>query len=146
MVQVKITRAESGATQIDITAEKSSTLMTLQRDQMQLHRTLDDAGVSTIGRTITFHAAPATQAASGDAGMSFGGTGFGGSPAGGQQGQASRTNTGTADSDGSAGGDKSGFSGRESNGYASGRRPMVSPEIAARTGGGSYRTGLDITA
>ncbi|MDQ2765284.1 MAG: flagellar hook-length control protein FliK, partial [Pseudomonadota bacterium] len=44
MVQLKIAREISGATQIEITADNPTTLLALQRDQPQLHRTLDEAG------------------------------------------------------------------------------------------------------
>jgi flagellar hook-length control protein FliK len=141
VVQVKITRAESGATQIDITAEKSSTLVTLQRDQMQLHRTLDEAGVSAVGRIVTFHTAPAAQLASGGSNMNFDG-----SPPSGHQGQNNRSSSNTGDTDGSTGGDRGNSSEREANGYPSGRRPAILPEIAATASGRSYRSGLDITA
>jgi flagellar hook-length control protein FliK len=61
-VQIRIARALSGATQVEITAEKSATLLTLQRDQPQLHRTLDEAGIPTAGRAVTFHVAHPAQA------------------------------------------------------------------------------------
>ena len=150
MVQVRITRAGSGATQIDITAEKTSTLLALQRDQPQLHRTLDEAGISAIGRTITIHAAPAAQVASGDSAAGLGaghpgGQQAGGQQAGGQPGQGGRGNSGSADADG-GGGDRGGFSGREANGYASGRRTGAASELVAANANIGSRAALDITA
>ena len=61
MVQVRIARAVSGTTQIEITADEPATLLALQRDQPQLHRTLDEAGIPAAGRTVTFHVAQAAQ-------------------------------------------------------------------------------------
>ena len=61
MVQVRIERATSGLTQIDITADKPETLLALQRDQPALHRTLDQAGVPSAGRTISFQRSSTTR-------------------------------------------------------------------------------------
>ncbi|MEA2737990.1 MAG: flagellar hook-length control protein FliK, partial [Acetobacteraceae bacterium] len=73
LVEVKIARDASGSTQIEITAEKSSTLLAIQRDQPQLHRTLDEAGIPATGRTVTFHALPPAQAAANSNGSGFSG-------------------------------------------------------------------------
>jgi chemotaxis protein MotD len=59
-VQVKIDRPSDAAARVEITVEKQETLTLLLRDQPQLQRALDQAGVPTDGRTVTFHiAAPA---------------------------------------------------------------------------------------
>ena len=58
VVQVQIGRSDTGAAHVEITAEKADTLQALLRDQPQLHRALDDAGVPAAGRAVTFHAAP----------------------------------------------------------------------------------------
>jgi Flagellar hook-length control protein FliK len=60
MLQVRIERAATGMTQIDITADNPETLQALQRDQSALHRTLDDPGIHATGRTVTFHAVEPT--------------------------------------------------------------------------------------
>jgi hypothetical protein len=143
MVQVRIAHAVSGATQIEITADNPATLLALQRDQPQLHRTLDDAGIPGAGRNVTFHAAQAAQAAVSNSSGSWGGH------ASGQQGSAHRTSAGTTEADGSAGGGRGSYPGRERNSYSTGRRSTAAPaapdaNVTAR--GKSYRIGLDITA
>jgi flagellar hook-length control protein FliK len=143
MVQVKIERALSGTTQIDITADNPATLLAMQRDQPQLHRTLDEAGIPAAGRTVTFHTAQAAQASANS---------NSGSPAGhnaNQQNTPSRTNSGTTDADGSAGGGGRGsYLAREQrNTYPTGRRPAAPPAPAGtKAAAQSYRVGLDITA
>jgi hypothetical protein len=139
MVQVRIAQAASGTTQIDITAENPATLLALQRDQPQLHRTLDEAGISAAGRTVSFHVAEAAQGS----GSNASGSGHGS----GQQGSASRNSAGTTDADGSAGGGRGSYRTREP--YPAGRRPGAIPAPAgssAVTASQSYRIGLDITA
>jgi flagellar hook-length control protein FliK len=142
MVQVKIERALSGATQIDITADNPATLLALQRDQPQLHRTLDDAGIPAAGRTVTFHTAQVAQAAASSAS---------GSPAGhnaNQQGSPNRTSTNTTDADGSSSGGRGSYLGRERNTYPTSRRsaPLPTPPGAKAATVQAYRIGLDITA
>jgi hypothetical protein len=141
MVQVRIATAVSGTTQIEITADNPATLLTLQRDQLQLHRTLDEAGIPAAGRTVTFHVAPAEQAAaSGGSGAS---AGHGNS----QQGSNGRTQAGTTDADGSAG--RGSHPARERSTYPTSRRPSTPPAAAGANqtpAGTSNRIGLDITA
>jgi flagellar hook-length control protein FliK len=144
MVQVRIARAVSGATQIEISADNPVTLLALQRDQPQLHRTLDDAGIPAAGRTVTFHIAQAEQAAA-----SGHGPGSPGGHAGGQQGSASRSNAGSTNADGSAGGGRGSYPARERNTYSTSRRSTGASATSggsARTAGKTYRIGLDITA
>jgi hypothetical protein len=43
---------------VDITVEKTETLTLLLRDQPELQRVLDQAGVPPEGRSVTFHVAP----------------------------------------------------------------------------------------
>ncbi|WP_158928410.1 flagellar hook-length control protein FliK, partial [Acidisphaera sp. S103] len=141
MVQVRIAQAPSGTTQIDITADNPVTLLALQRDQPQLHRTLDDAGIAAAGRTVTFHVAQPAQAAAGGNGS--------GSPAANsnsQQGSAGRTGAGMTDADGSAGGGRGNYPARERTAYPTTRRSDVRPATIGATSGKSYRIGLDITA
>lgn len=139
MVQVRIARAVSGETQIEITAEKTDTLLALERDQPQLHRTLDEAGIPAAGRTMTFHAAqPAPASASSN------GSGSGSS----QQGSATRGTAGNTDLGGSSGG-RASYPARKPNTYSSGRQSIGSIESAnanLATATKSYRVGLDITA
>jgi hypothetical protein len=140
MVQVRIAQAASGTTQIEITADNPATLLALQRDQPQLHHTLDDAGIPAAGRTITFHAAEVAQTTSS---ANASGTGHGDS----QQSPAGRNSAGSTDAD--AGGGRGSYAAREQNTYPANRRPGPSPETAgatAATTARSYRIGLDITA
>jgi flagellar hook-length control protein FliK len=142
MVQVRIAQAASGTTQIEITADNPATLLALQRDQPQLHHTLDDAGIPAAGRIITFHAAEVTQTT---ASANASGTGHGDS----QQSPAGRNSAGSADADGSAAGGRGSYPARERNTYPAGRRSDAPPETAGAavaTAGKSYRIGLDITA
>jgi flagellar hook-length control protein FliK len=141
MVQVRIAQAAPGATQIEITATNPATLLALQRDQPQLHRTLDDAGIAAAGRTVTFHVAQPAQAAAGGNGS--------GSPSGhgsSHQGSAGRTGAGTTDANGSAGGGRGSYSARERTAYPTGRRSEAQPAGGSAAVGTSYRIGLDITA
>ena len=144
MVQVRIAQVASGAMQVDITADNPATLLALQRDQPQLHRALDDAGIAAAGRTVTFHVAQPAQAVAGvNTPASANGHGTG------QQGSAGRTNTGTTDADGSAGGGRGSYAARERIAYPTSRRsgaPAAATGTTGRAAGTSYRIGLDITA
>ena len=144
MVQVRIAHAASGETRIEITAEKADTLLTLERDQPQLHHTLDQAGIPAAARIVTFHIAqPAQTSASGDGS---------GSPAS-QPGFANRGTFGNAGAGGSPGGGSgdggSGLAARGAGNYYRRRRSGGTTEIMdldAATAAKSYRIGLDITA
>jgi hypothetical protein len=54
-VQIRIDRSPDAAARVDITVEKTETLTLLLRDQPQLQRALDQAGVPPEGRSVTFH-------------------------------------------------------------------------------------------
>ncbi len=138
MVQVRIERAVSGLTQIEISADKPETLQTLQRDQAALHHTLDQAGVPAAGRTITFHGVPLTSASSGSLGSGH---------AGGQDGPFGRQSGAGADAGTSSGGGKGSY-GREASRWSGGRpeTPASVPGAAAASGQRTLRSGLDITA
>ncbi len=144
MVQVRIERARSGLTQIDITADKPETLLALQRDQPALHRTLDQAGVPSVGRTISFHAVPHAPASPDGGSAGSGNNGGQHAPSSGRASYAS------ADADGSSGGGgRGGHFAREGNRWQSARQQTAGSEenradapAAKRT----YRAGLDITA
>jgi flagellar hook-length control protein FliK len=56
-VQVRIDRLPEAPARVEITVEKAETLTLLLRDQPQLQRALDQAGVPAEGRSITFHVA-----------------------------------------------------------------------------------------
>jgi flagellar hook-length control protein FliK len=143
MVQVRIAQAASGVTKVDITADNPATLLALQRDQPQLHRALDDAGIAAAGRTVTFHVAQPAQAANANAPVAANGHGTS------QQGSAGRANAGTTNADGSAGGGRGNHAARERTAYPTSRRAGTPAPAIGTTGGAartSYRIGLDITA
>ncbi len=54
-VQVKIDRSPDAPARVEIIVEKPETLNMLLRDQAQLQRALDQAGVPAEGRNVTFH-------------------------------------------------------------------------------------------
>jgi hypothetical protein len=56
-VQIRIERPPEAAARVEITVEKPETLTLLLRDQPQLQRALDQAGVPAEGRSVTFHVA-----------------------------------------------------------------------------------------
>jgi hypothetical protein len=62
-VQVRIDRPQEAPARVEITVEKQETLTLLLRDQPQLQRALDQAGVPPEGRSVTFHVAPVDQPA-----------------------------------------------------------------------------------
>jgi hypothetical protein len=142
MVQVRIERATSGLTQIDITADRPETLLALQHDQPALHRALDQAGVPSAGRTISFHAVPPAPASSGgDAAPGH---------SGGQHAPAARPNYPGADADGSGGGGgRGGYFAREANRWQNARQQAAGREENGAHAPADKRTrraGLDITA
>jgi flagellar hook-length control protein FliK len=66
-VQVRIDRPTDAPARVEITVEKAETLTLLLRDQTQLQRALDQAGVPTEGRSVTFHIASPEPAPRGEA-------------------------------------------------------------------------------
>jgi len=58
-VQVHIERAPDGPAKVELVVERPDTLLMLLRDQPQLHRALDLAGVPAADRTLQFQLAPA---------------------------------------------------------------------------------------
>jgi hypothetical protein len=95
-VQIRIDRPTDAPAQVDITVQRPETLTLLLRDQPQLQRALDLAGVPADGRSLTMHvAAPESTATSGGAtsGAAGGadpgpGGGNGAGPGSGGQGQS----------------------------------------------------------
>jgi hypothetical protein len=66
-VQVSIDRSPDASARVQITVEKAETLTLLLRDQTQLQRALDQAGVPVEGRSVTFHIASPEPAPRSDA-------------------------------------------------------------------------------
>jgi flagellar hook-length control protein FliK len=85
-VQIRIERTSDAPAKVDVTVERSDTLTLLLRDQSQLQRTLDQAGVPPEGRTLSFHLvdpAPRTDASGFANGSQSSGSQGSGSQAGG---------------------------------------------------------------
>lgn len=57
-VQVRIERPAEGPARVELVVERADTLLLLLRDQPQLQRALDLAGVPSADRTLQFHLAP----------------------------------------------------------------------------------------
>jgi flagellar hook-length control protein FliK len=104
-VQVRIDRPSEASARVEITVEKAETLTLLLRDQPQLQRALDQAGVPAEGRSVTFHVAspdpaphsdPSTTPAPGVAAGGPGGDGSHGAARNG--GHSGRQHAGTPDS------------------------------------------------
>jgi flagellar hook-length control protein FliK len=133
VVQVQIGRSETGAAHVEITAEKADTMQALLRDQPQLHRALDDAGVPAAGRTVTFHTAPVpTAAAAGNGSNSM---------------SQNQSGTGTMNGNSPNGSGKGGYGGSEPGSDPGGRRQTrSSAEKMAAAGTISFRVGIDIVA
>jgi flagellar hook-length control protein FliK len=76
-VQIRIDRPSDAPARVDITVERAETLTLLLRDQPQLQRALDQAGVPPDGRSVTFHVATPEAGPRYDGGPPAGGTGTG---------------------------------------------------------------------
>jgi len=61
-VQIRVDRPPEAPAHVDITVDRPETLTLLLRDQPQLQRALDQAGVPPEGRSVTFHV-PTTEPA-----------------------------------------------------------------------------------
>lgn len=64
-VEVRIERIPGGPARVDLVVERPDTLLLLLRDEPQLHRALDLAGIPTAERTLQFHLAPPNASAAG---------------------------------------------------------------------------------
>jgi flagellar hook-length control protein FliK len=153
-VEIRIDHTSEGSAHVAIMVERPETLRLLLRDQPNLQRALDQAGVPSEGRSLSFQATPPEPAlarafttdgmTAGPGGSETGGSGFGGSGFGG---------SGLGES--GLGG--SGPGGSEPEGSRQGQRG--DPDGDQRRDGGTeagldherarmrwFRTGLDITA
>lgn len=142
MVQVRIDKSSAGSIRIEVTAEKSDTLKTLQRDQPQLHHLLDAAGFSTTDRVISFHIAHPPSATDS---RSEPGAGSDASAGG------SKAPAGNADANSNGGDGGGGPTGRQSNNRSHPDRQRfasvsVPSEMAVDANVRLYRIVLDITA
>jgi hypothetical protein len=97
-VQIQIDRPSDAPARVEITVQRPETLTLLLRDQPQLQRALDQAGVPPDGRSLTFHVSPPTGSSGNGAGGpgSFAGSGGGAdsSGSGGQNAQAEMDDAG----------------------------------------------------
>ena len=91
-VQVRIDRGADGTSTVHVAAEKPDTLRLLIADQDALHRTLNGAGVSQEGRTLSFSLSTANTESNASPDRGAGGfSGNGGfASGGGQQGGSGR--------------------------------------------------------
>ena len=81
-VQITIARPNDGPASVSLVAERPETLLLLLRDQPHLNQALDQAGIPSEARTLTFDlATPRKQ----------------GAPAGGEQGSSQSSNQPTMD-------------------------------------------------
>jgi len=92
-VEVRVERQPDAPVRVDITVQRPETLTLLLRDQPQLQRALDQAGLPADGRSVVFHVSPPSPV-SADAGNSNGlatssGNNWGGGSHGGFTGQHS---------------------------------------------------------
>ena len=81
-LQIRVERPPDAPAHVDITVEKPETLTLLLRDQPQLQRALDQAGVPPDGRSVTFHIATAEAGSRYEVAPTLSGTGTGSSGAG----------------------------------------------------------------
>jgi hypothetical protein len=145
MVQVRIDRAASGGAAVEITVEKADTMQALLRDQAQLHRTLDEAGVSATGRTITFTMAPEPAPAAGGGASGFA-PGSSHNPSAGSSADSPAGNTAQSGSDPSGGG-RSGQQSQSHGAYSDRSRGNGAADSPGQAGETRWlRVGLDITA
>ena len=121
-VQIRVDRTTDGAAHVDISAERPETLALLKRDEPALQQTLDQAGVLSNGRSISFQVAAPEQIIA----------------------SASRTDNVATDS-GSSGQQQSGGTWRQNDDGQRdpGNRPSTEQQQARARW---FRAGLDITA
>jgi flagellar hook-length control protein FliK len=134
-VQVRVDRPKDGPARVEITVERTETLSLLLRDQPQLHRALDQAGIPAEGRTVVFQVAAPDPQPRNDTFLPDHRHSNGGQPATGDNG---------ARSEGYGGGSDGGGSGRSRRDRADedGSLYRFTPSAAQHR----LRDGLDITA
>ena len=154
MVQVRIERSTAGVATVEVTVEKADTMQALLRDQAQLHHTLDQAGVPSVGRTITFTMAPDALLASGGGPSDLGqgsqhGPGNGTAAGTDNSALGSSQNGGGQNSQSSGGQPSDGKGGAPNQGqsaYSGGRRNDADTPPGSPSQAQWLRVGLNITA
>ncbi len=144
MVQIRLDRSPSGATHIQILADRPETLQALQRDQPALHKTLDEAGIPGAGRTMVFHDAPRAETqASSSGGPSQGGAAH--NPSGRSPGNGQGGTSGGTQPDDRSGSRRGSYPAR---GTALTSDTRAGPGVAGAKAASTiiYRVGLNITA
>lgn len=121
-VQIRVDRTNEGMAHVSIMAERPETLQMLQHDEPRLQQALDQAGVPSNGRIVTFQATPPDQVGP----------------------SASRPDSMEAGAGGSGQGQSGGAWRESSDGQQSSGNGPGSDERQARSRW--YRAGLDITA
>lgn len=121
-VTIRVDRSSEGMAHVNITADRPETLQLLQRDEPRLQQTLDQAGVPSSGRSVTFQATPPDQVGA----------------------SAARPDTMEAGSGGSGQGQSGGAWRESGDGRQSSGNDADSNQQQARERW--YRVGLDITA
>jgi hypothetical protein len=134
-VQVRVDRPKEGPARVEITVERPETLSLLLRDQPQLQRALDQAGIPSEGRNVVFQVAAPDPQPRNDAPVPDHRQSDAGQPA---------TSDSGARSEGYGGGGEGGGSGRGRRDGADEDGPVYrfTPSAAQRR----LRDGLDITA
>ena len=89
-VEVRVERTEGGPAAVALTVERPETLLLLVRDQVGLHRALDQAGVPAEGRTLQFQLGQPAPGAPGQQLDAGAGGGWGGGGARHGRGETSR--------------------------------------------------------
>jgi flagellar hook-length control protein FliK len=125
LVQIRIDRPQDAPARVDIAVERPDTMTLLLRDQQQLQRTLDLAGVPPDGRSLTLHVAAPDRV----------------TPSGGTDGGAGTANAGMGQS-----GYHSGTSNRPAGQAAPDGASDGVPEDGTESLVRWMRAGLDITA
>jgi chemotaxis protein MotD len=134
-VQVRVDRPKDGPARVEITVERPETLSLLLRDQPQLQRALDQAGIPSEGRSVVFQVAAPDPQPRNDAPLPDHRQGDAGQPATGDSGARSEGYGGSGDGGGSG-------RGRRDGADEDGPVYRFTPSAAQRR----LRDGLDITA
>ncbi len=114
-VQIRIDRVRDAPPEVSITADRPETLLLLQRDQHQLHRALDQAGIPADGRQVIFLSATQHSDA---AGASSAGPSLSAGPDPGGSGRGEAGQDGARARAGSAGGENEAAGGTRDVGVA----------------------------